>query len=186
MNHASYQRYSRTAVRSFNRCSSGRNHSPRGTLAAQMRLRRRDSDDRCEGPIWLYPKLRVHTSRGDWQAVIQARREQRWWRARSHSPLQHLEQDAPKVQQSERHKISFVGRQGHPSLSGMGRLSSLQRLGDQQRLCTASNDRSNRQRQGLFAGQLPVGHLFRATTQSAADEGLNSRAYGWIANRIGQ
>lgn len=186
MNYASDHRHSRSTLRAIDCRAPRRNDSSRSALAAQMRLRRGNCNDRREGPVRLHPELRVRPARGDGQAGVQARRKQCWGHSRTHPALQHLEQNAPTVQQSECHEISLMGRSRHPGLRGMERLPSLQRMGTRQRLRVTSYDRSGGQRQGLFAEQLPMGHLCGAAGKPEANEGVTRPAYGWLANRVGQ
>lgn len=143
--------------------------APWRAVGRQMRLRQtypRKIQAVADGP---YAQLRLLTAASDQQAGLQAWAKQQWWTCHRDEAVPHLVENEAALLLSGGHKLREIRRARHSRLRGMvWQLRRFSRLGDGEWLSGASYDRQDRQRRPVFAGELPMGNVQRASRQQEA------------------
>ncbi len=160
----------RAALRASRCCWQGQSRRPR-LLALQMRLWHRCRGVWRESASQAHRELRVPECRGNHRSELGS-----WSRRTRQAVLRVpvMDRDAVAVQQPQRQELPALRRPRDQGLRALGVVRELHRRPGQA-AWSGSFDRTSRQRQGLRAGQLPVGRSYGPGKQPKIESTTHSR-----------
>jgi hypothetical protein len=158
--------YNGGAVRSIGWRPPHRSVQARQSLGNALRLWRDALDCPLSLAKWPYDKLRLLPSRNGVPDKVQAWAKQRRRANQGNAAISHLVKYEAPVRYADAQPMGLLWRSGHCGLRGMGfRLPRLSRVGARQWLSAPSYDRTQGQQRPIFAGELPMGNVQRASRQ---------------------